>query len=76
VKKTTDEKTGKKRQSRAKDADVRRRKIWAYISRKEIPRVRIFTTLYRIAVNIKLMGDSSYRLNFDQGKKNEIQHHS
>jgi hypothetical protein len=22
------------------------------------------------------MGDSSYRLNFDQGKKNEIQHHS
>ena len=21
------------------------------------------------------MGDSSYRLNFDQGKKNEIQHH-
>jgi hypothetical protein len=21
-------------------------------------------------------GDSSYRLNFDQGKKNEIQHHS
>jgi hypothetical protein len=24
----------------------------------------------------KTMGDSSYRLNFDQGKKNEIQHHS
>jgi hypothetical protein len=22
------------------------------------------------------MGDSSYRLNFDQGKKNEIQYHS
>jgi hypothetical protein len=22
------------------------------------------------------MDDSSYRLNFDQGKKNEIQHHS
>jgi hypothetical protein len=22
------------------------------------------------------MGDFSYRLNFDQGKKNEIQHHS
>ena len=22
------------------------------------------------------MGDSSYRLNFDKGKKNEIQHHS
>jgi hypothetical protein len=22
------------------------------------------------------MGDSSYKLNFDQGKKNEIQHHS
>jgi hypothetical protein len=22
------------------------------------------------------MGDSSYRLNFDQGKKNEIQQHS
>jgi hypothetical protein len=22
------------------------------------------------------MGDSIYRLNFDQGKKNEIQHHS
>jgi hypothetical protein len=22
-----------------------------------------------------LIGDSSYRLNFDQGKKNEIQHH-
>jgi hypothetical protein len=22
------------------------------------------------------MGDSSYRLNFDQGKKNEIQNHS
>ena len=30
----------KKRQSRAKDADVRRRKIWAYISRKEITRVK------------------------------------
>ena len=24
----------------------------------------------------KLMGDSRYRLNFDQGKKNEILHHS
>jgi hypothetical protein len=24
----------------------------------------------------KFMSDSSYRLNFDQGKKNEIQHHS
>jgi hypothetical protein len=23
-----------------------------------------------------LMGDSSYRLHFDLGKKNEIQHHS
>jgi hypothetical protein len=22
------------------------------------------------------IGDSSYRLNFDQGEKNEIQHHS
>ena len=24
----------------------------------------------------ELMDDSSYRLNFDQGKKNEMQHHS
>jgi hypothetical protein len=23
-----------------------------------------------------IMGDTSYRLNFDQGKKNETQHHS
>jgi hypothetical protein len=27
-------------------------------------------------LKLLLMGDSSYRLNFDQGKKNEIQHHS
>jgi hypothetical protein len=27
-------------------------------------------------IPIVMMGDSSYRLNFDQGKKKEIQHHN
>ncbi|XP_028398663.1 chromatin-remodeling ATPase INO80-like [Dendronephthya gigantea] len=40
AKKSVDEKPAKKRQSRTKDADVRRRKIWAYIARKEIPRTQ------------------------------------
>jgi hypothetical protein len=39
-----------------------------------------FTVLHLQSIVIALprrsMGDSSYRLNFDQGKKNEIQHHS
>ena len=33
-------------------------------------------SLYRSIVYICVMGDSSYGLNFDLGKKNEIQHHS
>ena len=28
------------------------------------------------AIPVFIMGDSSYRLDFDQGKKNEIQQHS
>ena len=36
-----DEKPSKKRKERAKDADVKRRKIWAFIVRKEIPKVSL-----------------------------------
>jgi hypothetical protein len=31
---------------------------------------------FYVFLSTTTMGDSSYRLNFDQGKKNEIQHHS
>jgi hypothetical protein len=36
----------------------------------------IVISLILIEIILHPMGDSSYRLNFDQGKKNEIQHHS
>jgi hypothetical protein len=34
------------------------------------------TTVYSVEDKLPRMDDSSYRLNFDQDKKNEIQHHS
>ena len=36
---------------------------------------KIFMNLH-MKLTLQRMGDSGYRLNFDQGKKNEIQHHS
>jgi putative exporter of polyketide antibiotics len=32
--------------------------------------------LIGLLIGLVLMGDSSYRLNFDQGKQSKIQHHS
>ena len=37
---------------------------------------KMFETLENYRYMELTLGDSSYRLNFDQGKKNEIQHHS